>query len=119
MSIAYIHRIRSDHSIALQPALSTPTPGVYLARAVATDSRSGSRATWQLRLRCGIALGDFGYELSFARQLATALGALDVDWRGDYSSLQQRFNTDPALHLQVRRMLSDRISGRVAIGGAA
>jgi hypothetical protein len=114
MAVCHIHRIRDDHSVVLQIALTTPTPGIYLAR-VAADSR-GAGATWQLRLHCGHELGVFTYSLPTGRAVAAQLGQLEVDWRADYHSLCVRFHDEPDLDRRARTILCN---ARAESDGAA
>lgn len=117
MTACYIHRIRADHSVVLQPALTTSTPGIYLARVVlSSDSRASASATaWQLRLHCGHALGDYGYPLPAARRLAAQLGDLDVDWRSDDHTLSVRFHANPDLHRRARAILAQPATAAVPV----
>lgn len=109
MSTCYILRVRPDATVALQPALATAVPGLYITRAKTATNR------WQLRLSCGFALDECGYvTLAAARQLVAHLGALPVDWTADYGSLCRHFTAHPDQHQALIRILArpaDRRSG--------
>jgi hypothetical protein len=117
VAVCYVHRIRVDHSVALQLALSTSAAGIYLARIV-TGTGPAARAAWQLRLHCGHALGECGYPLPIARARAAQLAQLDVDWRADDYTLAVRFRAEPHLERRVREILTQATNALVEASAA-
>lgn len=122
MAVRYIHRIRADHSVALQLALTTSAAGIYLARVV-TGNGAAAAAAWQLRLHGGHALGERGYPLPVARAVAAQLAQLEVDWRADDYTLAVRFRDEPSLERRTRAILTQAAAAaaplEVSVGGAA
>ncbi|PZS27181.1 MAG: hypothetical protein DLM58_19160 [Pseudonocardiales bacterium] len=121
MAVRYIQRIRADHSVALQLALTTPAAGIYLARVV-TGNGPSAAAAWQLRLHSGHALGERGYPLPVARALAAQLAQLEVDWCADDYTLAVRFRDEPSLERRTRAILTQAAAAplvEASVGGAA
>jgi hypothetical protein len=123
MTACYILRIRSDHSTTTAAALTTRTPGLFIARATAPQHGHNGRfdqcpdnpsrcphhvPTWYPRLSCGYALGDYGCpSLPDAIALAEALGRTEIDWTQDYPALRELRGPSPSAYR--RRALAQRL----------
>jgi hypothetical protein len=122
MTACYILRIRPDNSTSAAAALTTHTPGLFIARAsAALHGNTGpfdkcpdnpSRcihhmSAWYPRLSNGYALGEYGCaRLEEAFALAIALGRTDVDWTQDYPDLRDTFDARPHLRTAIVRLLN-------------